>query len=204
MLASVQQGWFRADKSHPHFRAALLSLLLTDWTEALALCSEVFPSVLSDWLWAEERLTYWFRFRSLMKLTMRSKRGTQWQGCWFRSKFRSRHRSLRDKDSLKEASEVWLDTVSDDAWLFTWLLNTGHRLRVSKNNESDAAKRSVLTLLHFPKSADQSSIRMSHMSQTESLLRPVVSTPLSTVWPWKQVFPLYLLGSKQTVYPHPL
>ena len=152
----------------PTLESLLLSLLLTDWTEALALCSEVFPSVLSDWLWAEESV--WLTDSDL---EANSEADTDW---------------LSDKDSLKEASEVCLDTVSDDSWLFTWLSWTLDTDSVfPRTTESDAAKRSVLAPASLSKIGWSviSSAWATWVATEPPIKAPVASTPLSTVWPEK-------------------
>ena len=168
---------------------SLLSLLLTDWTESLALCSEVFPSALSDWLWAEESI--WLTDSDLeaneadnetesevlndkdVDLEANSEADTDW---------------LSDKDSLKEASEVCLDAVSDDAWLFTWLSWTLDTDSVfPRTTESDAAKRSVLAPASLSKIGWSviSSAWATWVATEPPSKAPVASTPLSTVWPEK-------------------
>ena len=168
---------------------SLLSLLLTDWTESLALCSEVFPSALSDWLWAEESV--WLTDSDLeaneadnetesevlndkdVDLEANSEADTDW---------------LSDKDSLKEASEVCLDAVSDDAWLFTWLSWTLDTDSVfPRTTESDAAKRSVLAPASLSKIGWSviSSAWATWVATEPPSKAPVASTPLSTVWPEK-------------------
>ena len=169
----------------PTLESLLLSLLLTDWTEALALFSEVFPSALSDWLWAEESV--WLTDSDLeaneaesealndkdVDLEANSDADTDW---------------LRDKDSLKEASEVWLDTVSDDSWLFTWLSWTLDTDSIfPRTTESDAAKRSVLAPASLSKIGWSviSSACATWVATEPPSKAPVASTPLSTVWPEK-------------------
>ena len=168
---------------------SLLSLLLTDWTESLALCSEVFPSALSDWLWAEESV--WLTDSDLeaneadkeaeseapndkdVDLEANSEADTDW---------------LSDKDSLKEASEVFLDSVSDDSWLFTWLSWTLDTDSIfPRTTESDAAKRSVLAPASLSKIGWSviSSAWATWVATEPPSKAPVASTPLSTVWPEK-------------------
>jgi len=173
----------------PTLESLLLSLLLTDWTESLVLCSEVFPSVLSDWLWAEESV--WLTDSDLeaneadkevesealndkdVDFEANSEADTDW---------------LRDKDSLKEASEICLDTVSDDFWLFTWLSWTLDIDSVfPRTTESDAAKRSVLAPASLSKIGWSviSSAWATWVATEPPSKAPVASTPLSTVWPEK-------------------
>ena len=173
----------------PTLESLLLSLLLTDWTESLALCSEVFPSALSDWLWAEESV--WLTDSDLeanegdnetesealndkdVDLEANSEADTDW---------------LSDKDSLKEASEVCLDAVSDDTWLITWLSCTLDTDSVfPRTTESDAAKRSVLAPASLSKIGwSVISYAWATWVATEPPSKaPVASTPLSTVWPEK-------------------
>ena len=173
----------------PTLESLLLSLLLTDWTEALALCSEVFPSALSDWLWAEESV--WLTDSDLeaneadkeaesealndkdVDLEANSEADTDW---------------LSDKDSLKEASEVCLDAVSDDSWLFTWLSWTLDTDSIfPRTTESDAAKRSVLAPASLSKIGWSviSSAWATWVATEPPSKAPVASTPLSTVWPEK-------------------
>jgi len=168
---------------------SLLSLLLTDWTESLALCSEVFPSALSDWLWAEESV--WLTDSDLeaneadkeaeseapndkdVDLEANSEADTDW---------------LSDKDSLKEASEVFLDSVSDDSWPFTWLSWTLDTDSIfPRTTESDAAKRSVLAPASLSKIGWSviSSAWATWVATEPPSKAPVASTPLSTVWPEK-------------------
>ena len=168
---------------------SLLSLLLTDWTESLALCSELSLSVLSDWLWEEESV--WLTDSDLevneadkeaesealndkdVDLEANSEADPDW---------------LRDKDSLKEASEVWLDAVSDDSWLFTWLSWTLDTDSIfPRTTESDAAKKSVLAPASLSKIGwSVISFAWATWVTTEPPNKaPVASTPLSSVWPEK-------------------
>ena len=190
--SDVKEAFNKADSELTRFTSSLeslLSLLLTDWTDALALCSELSLSVLSDWLWEEESV--WLTDSDLevneadkeaesealndkdVDLEANSEADPDW---------------LRDKDSLKEASEVWLDAVSDDSWLFTWLSWTLDTDSIfPRTTESDAAKKSVLAPASLSKIGwSVISFAWATWVTTEPPNKaPVASTPLSSVWPEK-------------------
>ena len=173
----------------PTLESLLLSLSLTDWTEALALGSDDFSSAISDRLCEEESVCLADSDLEVneadkeaesealndkdVDLEANSEADTDW---------------LRDKDSLKEASEVWLDTVSDDSWLFTWLSWTLDTDSIfPRTTESDAAKRSVLAPASLSKIGWSviSSAWATWVATEPPSKAPVASTPLSTVWPEK-------------------
>ena len=190
--SDVKVAFNKADSELTRFTPSLeslLSLLLTDWTDALVLCSDDFSVALSDRLCKEESV--WLTDSDLkaneadkeaesealndkdVDLEANSEADTDW---------------LRDKDSLKEASEVWLDAVSDDSWLFTWLswtLDTDSIL--PRTTESDAVKRSVLAPASLSKIGWLviSSAWATWVTTEPPNKAPVASTPLSTVWPEK-------------------
>ena len=167
--------------------AALLSLLLNDWTEALVLCSEVFPSALSDKLWEAVWLadSNWEAKEADMEaeIEVLSDREADFEACseaeidW-----------LLDKDSFKEASEVWLDAASDDSWLFTWLSWTPDTEPILPiTAESDATKRSALAPAWLSKTGPSvtSSAWVTWVTTAPPSKAPVASTPLRSDCPKK-------------------
>ena len=172
-------------RDSPTLVSLLLSLLLTDWTDVLVLCSDDFSVALSDRLCEEESV--WLTDSDLeaneaesealndkdVDLEANSEADTDW---------------LRDKDSLKEASEVWLDAVSDDSWLFTWLSWTLDKDSIfPTTTESDTAKKSVLAPASLSKIGWSviSSAWATWVTTEPPNKAPVASTPLSSVWPEK-------------------
>ena len=190
--SDVKDAFNKGDSELTRFTPSvesLLSLLLTDWTDSLKLFFKEPPSMLSDKLREEESV--WLTDSDLevneadkeaeseapndkdVDLEANSEADTDW---------------LRDKDSLKEASEVWLDAVSDDTWLFTWLswlLITDPVF--PRTTESDAAKRSVLAPASLSKIGWSviSSAWATWVTTEPPNKAPVASAPLSTVWPEK-------------------
>mgnify|MGYP004472846935 CR=1 FL=1 len=167
--------------------AALLSLLLNDWTEALVLCSEVFPSALSDKLWEAVWLadSNWEAKEADMEaeIEVLSDREADFEACseaeidW-----------LLDKDSFKEASEVWLDATSDDSWLFTWLSWTPDTEPILPiTAESDATKRSALAPAWLSKTGSSvtSSAWVTWVTTAPPSKATVASTPLRSDCPEK-------------------
>ena len=190
--SDVKEAFNKADSELTRFTPSLeslLSLLLTDWTDVLVLWSDDFSAALSDRLCKEESV--WLTDSNLeaneadkeaesealndkdVDLEANSETDTDW---------------LRDKDSLKEASEVWLDAVSDDPWLLTWLSWTLDTDSIfPRTTESDAAKRSVLAPASLSKIGWSviSSAWATWVTTEPPSKVPVASTPLSTVWPEK-------------------
>ena len=190
--SDVKEAFNKADSELTRFTPSLeslLSLLLTDWTDVLVLCSDDFSAAVSDRLCEEESV--WLTDSDLeaneadkeaesealndkdVDLEANSEADIDW---------------LRDKDSLKEASEVWLDAVSDDSWLFTWLSWTLDTDSIfPRTTESDAAKRSVLAPASLSKIGWSviSSAWATWVTIEPPNKAPVASTPLSTVWPEK-------------------
>ena len=166
---------------------ATLSLLLNDWTEALALCSKVFPSLLSDKLWEAVWLadSDWEAKEAdkEAEIEVLSDREADFEACseaeidW-----------LLDKDSFKEASEVWLDAASDDSWLFTWLSWTPDTEPILPiTAESDATKRSALAPAWLSKTgwSVTSSAWVTWVTTAPPSKAPVASTPLRSDCPEK-------------------
>jgi len=190
--SDVKEAFNKADSELTRFTPSLeslLSLLLTDWTDVLVLCSDDFSAALSDRLCKEESV--WLTDSDLevnetdkeaesealndkdVDLEANSEADTDW---------------LRDKDSLKEASEVWLDAVSDDSWLFTWLSWTLDTDSIfPRTTESDVAKKSVLAPASLSKIGWSviSSAWATWVATEPPNKAPVASTPLSSVWPEK-------------------
>ena len=191
--SDVKEAFNKVDseltRDSPTLESLPLSLLLTDWTDVLVLCSDDFSAALSDRLCEEESV--WLTDSDLevnetdkevesealndkdVDLEANSEADIDW---------------LRDKDSLKEASEVWLDAVFDDSWLFTWLSWTLDTDSIfPRTTESDAAKRSVLAPASLSKIGWSviSSAWATWVTTEPPNKAPVASTPLSTVWPEK-------------------
>ena len=190
--SDVKDAFNKADSELTRFTPSLeslLSLLLTDWTDSLELFFKEPLNMLSDKLREEESV--WLADSDLetkesdkeaenerlsdkdVDFEVNSETDIDW---------------LRDKDSFKEASEFWLDTVSDNSWLFTWLswaLITDPIF--PRTTESDVAKRSALAPASLSKIGwlVTSSAWVTWVATVPPSTAPVASTPFSSVWPEK-------------------
>ena len=166
---------------------ATLSLLLNDWLDMLSSRSEEPVSPLSDKLWEAVWLAAsdWEAREADKEVEIEalSDREADFESCseaeidW-----------LLDKDSFKEVSEVWLNAVSDDSWLFTWLSWTPDTEPILPiTAESDATKRSALAPAWLSKTGPSvtSSAWVTWVTTAPPSKAPVASTPLRSECPEK-------------------